>query len=105
MSTKRSNPIFAVLIALLLSFLIFGAGCASGIEELPWDSSSEPDANSSPELPPEFDVIAEAWYMLSQGYVDKDKLDAEKLSQGALRGMIEALDDPYSVYLDLKLTS
>ena len=104
MSTKRANPIFAVLIALLLSFLIFGTGCASSVEELPGDSFSEPDVNSSPqmdtELPPEFDIIAEAWHMLSQGYVDKDKLDAEKLSQGAVRGMLEAVGDPYSVYVD-----
>jgi len=104
MSTKRANPIFAVLIALLLSFLIFGTGCASSVEELPGDSFSEPDVNSSPqmdtELPPEFDIIAEAWHMLSQGYVDKDKLDAEKLSQGAVRGMMEAVGDPYSVYVD-----
>ena len=104
MSIQRANPIFAVLIALLLSFLIFGTGCVSGIEELPWDSSSEPDVNSSPEmdseLPPEFDIIAEMWHMLSQEYVDKDKLDVQKLSQGAARGMMEALDDPPSFYLD-----
>ena len=104
MSTKRANPIFAVLIVLLLSLLIFGVGCASGIEELPWAPSSEPDVSSSSEmdseLPPEFDIIADTWNMLSRDYVGKDSLDAEKLSQGAVKGMIEALDDPYSTYVD-----
>jgi len=35
--------------------------------------------------------------------VDKSKLDPEKLSQGAVKGMMEALDDPYSGYVDPKL--
>jgi len=38
--------------------------------------------------------------MLSETYVDKDKLDAKTLSQGAVKGMLEALDDPYTGYID-----
>jgi len=55
------------------------------------------------ELPPEFDILAETWRMLQQDYIDKDKLDPKKLSQGAVRGMIEALDDPYSAYVEPEL--
>ncbi len=33
-------------------------------------------------------------------YVDRDRLDVSALSQGAIRGMVEALDDPYTSYLD-----
>jgi len=32
--------------------------------------------------------------------VDQDKIDAETLAQGAIRGMVEALGDPYTAYLD-----
>jgi len=35
--------------------------------------------------------------------VDRDKLDGKKLVQGAVRGMVEALKDPYSSYLDPEL--
>jgi len=71
----------------------------------PSDVSPEVDADLSreqrdTELPAEFDIIAEVWRMLSEEYVDKDRLDAKELSQGAVRGMIEALDDPYSAYVD-----
>lgn len=45
------------------------------------------------------DTVGEAWEIIFQDYVDTDKLDGEKISQGAIRGMIEAIDDPYSGYL------
>jgi carboxyl-terminal processing protease len=51
-------------------------------------------------LPEEFGILNEAWDSVSEIYVNKNELDAEKLSQGAVRGMIEALDDPYSAYVD-----
>jgi carboxyl-terminal processing protease len=96
MGVKRNIPLFVGLIALLLSLPIVGAGCDLVIEETPSDVSPQLDTD----LPAEFDIIAETWRMLSEEYVDKGKLDAEKLSQGAVRGMIEALDDPYSAYVD-----
>lgn len=52
------------------------------------------------ELPPEFDIVTQAWQRLQQDYIDKDKLDPKKLSRGAVRGMLEALDDPYSTYVE-----
>ena len=49
---------------------------------------------------PEPDTINEAWDIIFKDYVEKDSLDAEALQQGAIRGMVEALDDPYTAYLD-----
>ncbi|MBA7613580.1 putative CtpA-like serine protease [subsurface metagenome] len=46
------------------------------------------------------DTIEQAWNIIFQDYVDKDKLDTEELSQAAIKGMVEALDDPYTSYLD-----
>jgi len=34
--------------------------------------------------------------------VEKDQIDTEALAQGAIRGMLEALDDPYTSYLDVE---
>ena len=51
----------------------------------------------------ELKIINEAWNIIFRDYVDKDKLDARKLAQGAVRGMVEALKDPYSSYLDPEL--
>jgi carboxyl-terminal processing protease len=77
-----------VALSLLLAGIIalsFGAGCALGIK-------------TSPQ--PGLDIVEQAWNIIFQDYVDKDKLDASKLAQGAVKGMVEALDDPYTAYLD-----
>jgi carboxyl-terminal processing protease len=43
------------------------------------------------------DVINQLFYYIQQNYVDE--VDAQKLYEGALNGMLGALDDPYSVYM------
>ena len=124
---KRSRLIFGVFV-LLLCFCVAGFGC-NFIDErqssdLPPEfnnsQSSENDADLITEpstdqnadsgvsqssgfdtgLPPEFDILVEAWRILNEDYVDKDELDPDKLSQGAVKGMMEALDDAPSYYVD-----
>jgi len=46
------------------------------------------------------DLVAEARGIILQDYVEQESLDADELSRGAIKGMVEALDDPYSAYLD-----
>ena len=36
-------------------------------------------------------------------YVDKDRLDTSTLSQAAIKAIVEALDDPYTAYLDAEI--
>ena len=43
------------------------------------------------QLPPEFDRLAEVWKLLE---------DAETLSAGSVRGLLQALDDPYASFLN-----
>lgn len=77
-----------VIALLVVNFaLLFGGGCASATVTAPGSARS-------------LDVVDEAWGIIFRDYVDKDKLDENKLSQGAIKGMVEALDDPYTSYLD-----
>ena len=46
------------------------------------------------------EVVKQAWNIIFDDYVEKDELSPSKMSQSAIEGMIEALDDPYSSYLD-----
>ena len=46
------------------------------------------------------DTVKQIWDIIFDDYVDRDKLDPDTLSKGAIEGMLEALDDPYSSYLD-----
>ena len=51
-------------------------------------------------LPPEFDRLGEAWELLEREHIDRQTLDATALSNGAIRGMLEALNDPYASFLN-----
>lgn len=85
------RTIKTVIIALLLVVslaLSFGAGCTLAIE-------SPPSADQG------LGVIEQAWNLIFQDYVARENLDASTLSQAAIKGMVEALDDPYSAYLDV----
>lgn len=45
-------------------------------------------------------LIEEAWQVIMENYVDSDEIDQETLSHGAIKGMVEALDDPFSTFYD-----
>ncbi|MBN2462881.1 MAG: S41 family peptidase [Dehalococcoidia bacterium] len=114
MCMKKAFPVSVALAVLLFILPVLGVGCnflpekivttftpAETNEPISFNANN-PD-NAYGEMPPEFDILAEAWQQLSEDYVDKSKLDPEKLSQGAVKGMMEALDDPYSGYVDPKV--
>jgi carboxyl-terminal processing protease len=81
---KISGLCLLLAITLVLSF---GAGCALGNKTKPATAQG-------------LEIVTQAWDILFQDYVEKDKLDSSLLSQGAIKGMVEALDDPYTSYLD-----
>lgn len=47
----------------------------------------------------DFNLFFDAWDKLEQKYVDKSKLDSQKMFYGAIRGMVAAVDDPYTFFL------
>jgi C-terminal peptidase prc len=44
-----------------------------------------------------FDELVEVKHLISSRYVDE--VDEQKLREGAIKGMVEALNDPYTVYV------
>ncbi|OGN06148.1 MAG: hypothetical protein A2750_03630 [Candidatus Yanofskybacteria bacterium RIFCSPHIGHO2_01_FULL_45_42] len=48
----------------------------------------------------DFNLFWQVWDSLHQKYVDKSKLDDEKLVNGAIKGMADAIGDPYTVFLE-----
>ncbi|MDP1845239.1 MAG: S41 family peptidase [Candidatus Moranbacteria bacterium] len=48
----------------------------------------------------DFSLFWEAWNLLNEKYVDKSKLDQTKMIYGAISGMIKALGDPFSSFMD-----
>ncbi len=85
----------ACIISIVLCVLITAGALYVAVDAYKGKQTSGIDG-----LPPQFDILVEAWNMINAEYVDKDKLDAVELSQGAVKGMIDALDDDYSAYIE-----
>jgi len=84
---KAMGNIIVALLLLASLVLSFGTGCALGGGIPPGPSQG-------------LDVIEQAWNIIFHDYVDKDRLSTSRLSQAAIEGMVEALDDPYTSYLN-----
>ena len=53
--------------------------------------------------PPEhidFSLFWEAWRAVEDKFVESEKLDTQEMIYGAISGMLETLDDPYTTFLD-----
>lgn len=56
-------------------------------------------ASSNRDLPADFTLFWKVWDDLNSKYVDKTKLDSQKMVYGAIAGMVASLEDPYTVFL------
>jgi hypothetical protein len=45
-------------------------------------------------------IIDQAWNEIFTEYINRDAIDTRTLSHAAIEGMIKALDDPYSAFLE-----
>ena len=86
MSKKLRFMLISLLLVAVLA-LSFGTG---------YNLGSRTPSGSGESL----DIVEQVWNIIFDEYVDKDRLDTSLLSQAAIEGMIEALDDPYTSYLD-----
>src|SRR6476660_6582964 len=46
-----------------------------------------------------FDLFFDVMQKVEEKYVDKTKIDPQKMMDGAIKGMVASLDDPYTFYL------
>jgi len=45
-------------------------------------------------------IVQQAWNIIFTDYVERDRLDPARLEQGAVKGLVDAIKDPYTAYLD-----
>ena len=81
----------SLLVLVSLSVFVVTAGCGGGET-----SASETSVDG---LPPQFQRVAEVWEILEREHIGGKQLDGQQLSDGAIRGMMQALDDPYAAFL------
>jgi len=85
--SKTTKTVIAILLSVVILALSFGGGYALA-------------TRTHPNPVQDLDIVEQAWNIIFHDYVDIDKLDTSALSQAAIKGMVEALDDPYTSYLD-----
>src|SRR4051794_8886231 len=61
-------------------------------------------ASVSPEFQEQFQTFWETWSLVDREYYDRAALDPQKLTRGAIRGMLEAVGDPHTLYLDPEMS-
>jgi carboxyl-terminal processing protease len=84
--SKRTKIVVITLLTAVILVLSLGVGCIFNPIQV--------------DQTPGLDVVAQAWTYINQDYVDKSKVDSAALSRAAIEGMVEALDDPYTAYID-----
>jgi carboxyl-terminal processing protease len=85
MSTRTKIWLSLLLVAALV--VAFGFGYSLGLVATPSGEA--------------FASIEQAWSIVLSDYVEPDKIDVSQLSKAAIEGILEALDDPYTTYLDI----
>ncbi|MGD8554580.1 MAG: S41 family peptidase [Anaerolineales bacterium] len=116
MSSKLARIVSGVVVGIALSTLLFVGGIVLG-KALPAAGAAPPpgvvvpsadpppDGTLAPPSPPPtptgdlFDPFWEAWDIVHEQYVDQP-VDDLLLMQGAIRGMLDALGDPHTSYMD-----
>lgn len=81
--------IFIFGIVLFFGGIIFYAGLQSGRQNCKICPSTEID----------FSLFWEAYHTLKNSFIDKEKINVEKIIYGAISGMTKSLEDPYTVFL------
>ena len=106
--SKNLKVTFISIAVVIVLCATFAAGfvTAGGLAQNPTSGNYTPSfflpgiPNEPPTQPANLDLIQEAWAAIQKNYVDKTKLDSTLLTRGAVKGLVEALKDPYSAYME-----
>ena len=94
----KSRLVRASLISLIcILALSFAAACS--VQQLGTSGGVDPTLDG---LPPEFERLLEVWELLEGEHINGEKLDPQEVSDGAIKGMLDALGDPYSAFYNIE---
>jgi carboxyl-terminal processing protease len=107
--SKTLRVILSILIGLMLFIIIFSSGMAAGLAvgnipgvnaALPFlNLNQEGAAAPSADLDTLFQPFWESWNLVHDQYVDQP-IDDVEMMRGAIRGMLQSLEDPHTSYMD-----
>jgi carboxyl-terminal processing protease len=96
MSKKWKFVVIAVVLVLCLT-LAFFSGCSFNLIKPAASTQSSSGLN--------YNLIEEAWKVIHDNYVEPSKLNDTTLTEGAIKGMVDSIKDPYSAYMTKDIAS
>jgi carboxyl-terminal processing protease len=111
------RKILFITSGLILAIIIYSAGVVVGTnreinnylnigpEGLPATSLKNKDSQPSYlKKDVDFKMFWQVWKMVSDNFIDREKINNSKLFYGAVSGVVSALGDPYSIFFDPKMS-
>ena len=95
---KKQNTLVRSVALLVLGAVLGWQGNA--YSQAPNSDSTSSNNESSLELTLDMDEFWTVWHTIQEEYVSIDTVDNQKQSYGAIEGLVDALGDPYSVFMD-----
>lgn len=92
----------------VVSFCILSAGIGYRLGERKTNIALSPEKRIlvNTEAPAsvnvDFSLFWDVWQRLSRSYIDRASMDTQKMAWGAISGMVNSLDDPYTIFLPPK---
>lgn len=99
---KNLQKKILITLVIVLPILAFLLGFEIASRELITSTSSTPAVAEATQVasPEDLKMFWQVWEKVKEKYVDVEKLDAEKMMYGAMRGIVESLGDPHSEFMD-----
>jgi carboxyl-terminal processing protease len=88
----------AVLVVLLIATTTFVAGFGIGHYVIP--PAEAVVAATAERHQQQFGIFWEAWHVVEDNYYAQEPLDSKSMTYGAIRGMVDALGDRHTVFLE-----
>lgn len=97
----NKNRLINILLSLSLAVLLFGSGYKLGKyqNQQPQNISLYSFTNTQTKKNIDFSLFWEAWNDVEKKFIDKAKLDPQKMFYGAIKGMVSSVDDPYTFFM------
>ncbi|MCL4458992.1 MAG: S41 family peptidase [Chloroflexi bacterium] len=95
---KIAKLALIVVLALAVVAGAFFAGYTYGQYGVAATRPSEAIIGLTGREPEGFKVFWEVWQLVEKDFYNRSALDPKKITYGSIRGMLEALDDPYTIF-------
>lgn len=100
----KQNRITHILIGIALAVFLFGSGFKLGEIAGQKGTGFRSLYNIKNAAVPksrniDFNLFWETWDKVEQKFVEKDKIDPQKMYYGAIKGLVSSLEDPYTFFL------